>query len=82
MAGRKNIALLDELGRPIHFRFRYKKVRSAVRKAVEVSIQNRIRVQVWHLDRGQEVALVRSGKWGVGIDTPHPNTFIQLWSAE
>lgn len=80
MAGRKNIVLLNTKGEPINQYLRYKKVRTAVRRAVDISLQERIRVQVWHIDRGCEVAVVRSGKWGVGIDAAP--SFTRLWEQQ
>jgi hypothetical protein len=82
MAGRKNIALIGTNGLYLNQYWRYKKVRTAVRRAIEVSLESGKTVQIWHLDRGLDIAQVRSGKWGIGVDTSRPTVFRQLWEAE
>jgi hypothetical protein len=80
MAGKKSITLLNRQGNPINNRYRYKKLRSALRKAVGLSVSHFTTVQVWDLERGKEVALVSRYKNDVRINIPHPRIFDNLWS--
>ena len=82
MAGKKNIVLLNKKGLPINQHFRYKKVQSAIRKAVHLSVDDGLRVQVWHLGQGKELAVVGHTPAGVYINTPYPASFARLWRHE
>jgi hypothetical protein len=80
MAGKKSITLLNKQGNPISKFYRYKKLRSAVKKAVDLSVRLPAPVQIWHLDKGKELALVKRTNGRLEMDIPHPRTFDNLWS--
>jgi hypothetical protein len=80
MAGKKSITLLNKQGHPINQHYRYKKLRSAIKKAVDLSVRLHAPVQVWHLDKGKELALVRRDNGHLSMDIPHPRIFDNLWS--
>jgi hypothetical protein len=80
MAGAKSITLLNKQGHPINQHYRYKKLRSAIKKAVDLSVRLHAPVQVWHLTRGKELALVRRTATELKVDIPHPRTFDNLWA--
>lgn len=80
MAGKKSITLLNKNGHPINRSYRYKSLKSAIKKAVFLSIGLHTTVQIWHLDKGKELVLVRSSKSFVWIHIPHTTTFYRIWS--
>jgi len=82
MAGKKDIVLLNSKGHPVNYHFRYKKIQSAIRKAVHLSVDDGMKVQVWHLGRGQELAIVGPNMAGFYIDTPSKNRFTRAWRHE
>jgi len=80
MAGKKDITLLNKQGNPINQHYRYKKLRSAVKKAIDLSVRLHAPVQVWHLSKGKELALIHRKADALKMDIPHPRIFDNLWS--
>ena len=80
MAGRKSITLLNKRGHPIDRNYRYKSLKSAVRKAVALTIGTQTTVQIWHLDKGMELALVVGSRDLVRLHLPRPSTFYKIWA--
>jgi len=80
MAGKKDITLLNKQGNPINQHYRYKKLRSAVKKAMQISVSTYSVVQIWDLGKGKELALVKRTKNDVRMEIPHPRVFDNLWA--
>ena len=81
MAGKKDLTLYTRNGKVINSRYRYKSLRSAVRKAVCISLSTHATVQIWHLSRGQELVLIYRYKGQVVLNLPHPRLFDNFWSS-
>jgi len=80
MAGKKDITLLNKRGLPINRSYRYKSLKSAVKKATVLALGLHSTVQIWHLSAGKELALVRSTKDLVRIHIPRTLTFYKYWA--
>lgn len=81
MAGHKNLSLRDHKGNVIHSRFRYKHVRTAVRKALDLAMTEGKDVGILHLGRGILLATVhKRGRDDIRIMPHYPTTFKNLWN--
>ena len=80
MAGRKNIVLLGKHGHKLGRHYNYKKLKSAIRRAMDIAQEKQQTVQIWHEDAGQEVALVITTRGSIRVDTHSPRLFNRLWS--
>jgi hypothetical protein len=70
MSGMKSITLLDTKGAAIDPRYRYKKVESALNRAVRLSMEMIKTVQIWDLYAGREIATITRFYNEVRINLP------------
>jgi hypothetical protein len=80
MAGAKNLTLLDKRGQQHHKRFRYKKLRSAVRRAEDLLIGEGKYCQIYDLEREEVLAAMVKDSDGVHLLIVKRNTFNALWA--
>jgi hypothetical protein len=80
VAGKKNLTLLDKRGRPHHLRFRYKKLRSAVKRAEDLLIAEGKYCQIYDLTREEVLAAMVKDGDGIHLLIVKPNTFRALWA--
>ena len=79
MAGRKSITLLNGRGKPIDRNYRYKSLKSAVRKATALCIGLHRTIQIWHLEAGKELAHLQQTRGKVTITIPRSTVFFLYW---
>jgi hypothetical protein len=82
MAGRKSMVLVGRNGHSMGSHFCYKKLKSAVRRSMDLAYSTRAPVMIWHNDAGREVALVNVVYGSFRIEAPSPKLFKSLWEAE
>jgi len=81
MAGHKNLSLRDAKGNVIHSGFRYKHIRTAIRKALDLTMTEGKAVGILDLSRGFLLATVyRHGRNDISIVPHYPTTFKNLWN--
>jgi hypothetical protein len=81
MAGHKDLSLRDHKGNVIHTGFRYKHIRTAVRKALDlVMMEGKNEIGILDLSRGFLLASIyRRGRDDIRIMPHYPTTFKNLW---
>jgi hypothetical protein len=57
MSGKKSLTLLKG-NAPVHARFRYKSLKTAVRRAIDLVIEMKKDITIWDVETGQEIAIV------------------------
>lgn len=83
MAGKKDLGLINSKGKPVSQYHRYKKLKSAVRRALEVAIESKDSIQIWDYERGQEVANIfvkgYRGRRDYLLEPTNPRAFYSRW---
>jgi hypothetical protein len=79
--GKKVIILIDQAGNQIGPKRRYKLLRTAVRRAVEICYETKGPVQIWDTDRGMDYACAVSQADNVRLCITRPRLFNQLWNS-
>jgi len=84
MSGKKSITLLNGGALPVSQYYRYKKLRSAVRRAIDLSLSEGKAVTIYDSERGQTLAVTSrqgtSQMYSVQVLTPR--IFKQLWEVK
>jgi hypothetical protein len=79
MSGKKDLILLSN-NEPIDKYYRYKILRSAVRRAFDISMTSKINIVIWDLTAGQELAVVYNHKRQLCVRPTRPRLFNARWS--
>jgi hypothetical protein len=80
MSGKKELILLNEKGARIHNRYCYKILKSAVRRAIDINMNNRYDITIWDNASGQDIAMVVSRKRSLCVVPTRPRLFNARWS--
>jgi hypothetical protein len=80
MSGKKSMVLVGKHGHSINHHYCYKKLKSAVRRSMDLAYETREPIMIWHNEAGREVALVNVVYGSFRIEAPSPKLFKRLWS--
>lgn len=80
MAGQKSLSLRDVNGKVIHSRYRYKHLRTAINKALDLVMEEGKIVGILDLQRGFLLCYVaKRGRYNIEIIPHYPQTVKKLW---
>ena len=80
MSGSKSLTLFQG-NTQVHARFRYKILKTAVRRAIDVNFQTKKDIVIWDLERGQELARITSQYNRICVNTQYPRVFNSRWAS-
>ena len=81
MAGQKFLSLRDSKNNVIHPGFRYKHLRAALRKALDLVMEEGKDVSILDMSRGFLLCYVaKKGRYNIEIIPHYPQTVKRLWS--
>jgi hypothetical protein len=79
MSGTKGLSLLNE-SKVIHPRFRYKHLKTAVRRAIDLNIETKKTITIWDTEGGRVIAIIWSQTGKIQVNTDYPRIFNSRWN--
>lgn len=79
MSGKKSLSLLVG-SKVIHPHFRYKHLKTAVRRAFDLNIETKKTITIWDMEGGKVLAIVWSQMGKIQVNTDYPRIFNSRWN--